>query len=334
MSKKIELACRCGALRLCSWMNRSIISILMYHGFSALSDNVGLTNFERKHLNIDDFEKQLKMFVKYCTPISLERLISNNELPPNPIVLTFDDGYKNNYKYAFPLLKKYDVPATIFITTGFIDQTTFIWPDRLEFIIDHADHKDFNFLWEEDNLVLELKTDAEKKKTIRFIKKYLKSLSESDKVMFLEKLQHSLEVEYNWDKIPSLLLPLSWDEIREMRASRLITIGSHTVTHPILSRCTNEEQCCEIKHSHNRIKAELGEDCKLFAYPNGQAADYNQYTIQSLKELDYVGAVTTVFGYAQRNNPDNFHLKRFGTEGPLDELGAIVSGLSHLVGKA
>jgi len=333
MSKKIKIAYHFGIFRLSSWMNRNIISILMYHGFSTPSDNIGLTNFERKHINIDDFERHLKLIVKYGTPISLERLIVNEKLPPNPIVLTFDDGYQNNYKYAFPLLEKYNVPATIFVTTGFIDQTTYLWPDKLEFIIDHAANKDLNFLWQDDRLTLALKTDTEKMTTICFIKEYLKSLSESDKLAFLDELHKSLEVEYTWDKIPSVLLPLTWDEIREMRASGLIAIGSHTVTHPILSKCTNERQRTEIALSHERITIELGEECKLFAYPNGQPTDYNQYTVQLLKEHRYLGAVTAVFGYAYNNTQDNFHLNRFGTDGPLEDLGAIVTGLSHLAGK-
>ncbi len=306
----------------------------MYHGFSTPSDNIGLTNFERKHINIDDFEKHLKLVVKYNTPISLKRLILNKELPPNPIVLTFDDGYKNNYKYAFPLLKKFNFPATIFLTTGFIDQTTFIWPDRLEFIIDHAVNKDINFQWQDDKLTLALKTNAEKMTTIRFFKEYLKSLPESDRLAFLDELQKFLKIEYTWDKIPPVLLPLSWDEIREMRASGLIAFGSHTVTHPILSKCTNEQQRKEIELSHIRIKEELAEECKLFAYPNGQPFDYNQYTVQLLKERGYLGAVTAVFGYAHNNTQDNFHLNRFGAEGSLEELGAIVTGLSLLAGKA
>ena len=80
----------------------------------------------------------------------------------------------------------------------------------------------------------------------------------------------------------------------------------------------------------------MGEECKLFAYPNGQPTDYNQYTVQLLKEYGYLGAVTAVFGYTynNNNNNNNFHLNRFGTDGPLEDLGAIVTGLSRLAGKA
>ena len=95
-----------------------------------------------------------------------------------------------------------------------------------------------------------------------------------------------------------------------------------------------EEQQKEIQFSHKRITEEMGDDCKLFAYPNGKNSDYNQNTIEFLKELGYIGAVTTVFGYVKNNDQNCFQLNRFGTEVPPEEIGAIVTGLSHVVGKA
>lgn len=321
-----------GLFRLSSWLNRNLLTILMYHGISQPSDNVGLINFEGKHKNVDEFEKELKLLVKYCNPISLESAILNTRLPANPVVLTFDDGYRNNYTYAYPLLKKYHVPATIFLTTGFIDRTHYLWTDQLEYIIDHAPFQNIDFHWEAGCLKLEMASRHDKMRTIGSIKRYLKTLSETNKLNFLNQLQSFLEIEYDWDKIPSLLLPLSWDEIREMQQSGLVSFGSHTVTHPILANCSAEQQQKELAFSQQRLNVELGKTCDLFAYPNGTIADYNEKTIALLKELGYLGAVTTTIGYIDEQNRDNFQLSRFGTGGNLVELGTIVTGLSRLVG--
>ena len=326
-----KLAHYSGIFRLSSWVNRNKLTILMYHGFSRLQDNLSLTDCEGKHLNITEFENHLKLITKYCTPISLEEAKLNKKLPPNPIVLTFDDGYQNNFLYAFPLLKKYKVPATIFVTTGFVDRTNYLWTDRLEFIINHSHTNNIEFLWEGKKLIFELSNDEQKITTIISIKNYLKALSESKKLLFLDKLQADLKIEYNWDKIPSLLLPLAWDEIRIMKENGLITIGSHTVTHPILTNCSYKQQRNEIMLSRQRIIEELGEDCTLFAYPNGEINDYNHETIGLLKESGYMGAVTTVVGYIDKSNRDNFQLNRFGTGMNIEELGTIVTGLSRLV---
>jgi peptidoglycan/xylan/chitin deacetylase (PgdA/CDA1 family) len=321
-----------GLFRFSAWLNRDTIKILMYHGISNCNDTKVSTNFNGKHMNLDAFEGHLRLITKYCTPISLKMLLSKKKLPTNPIVLTFDDGYKNNYTYAFPLLKKYNIPATIFITTGFIDRTHYMWPDRLEFIINNAHSKNIDLLWEEAKLKLELGTDKDKMNTIRFIKNYAKALSEPKKLSFLDKLQEDLGIEYDWDKIPSLFLPLTWDEIRKMNENGLISIGSHTVSHPILSNCTSEQQKKELMLSRLRIGEELGEDCIMFAYPNGEKTDYNKETINILRESKYLGAVNVVPGYINMKDRDNFQLNRFGAGINLEELGTIITGLSHLVG--
>lgn len=304
----------------------------MYHGIAPKDNTDIIANFDGKHLNLEEFENQLKLITKYCNPIALEEALLNKNLPRNPIVLTFDDGYKNNYNYAFPLIKKYNIPITIFLTTGFIDQTDYMWSDRLEYIINKAPPRNLDFLWENDKLKLTLNTENEKKISIRSVKNYLKGLSEQKKLSFIENLQQLLEIDYNWTKIPELLLPLTWEEIRNMKDSGLVSIGSHTVTHPILSKCTLEQQRRELMLSQYRITEELDEECKLFAYPNGNRTDYNLDTITLLKKMKYCAAVTIEPGYISNNGKDNYQLNRFGAGIALEELGTIISGLSHLVG--
>jgi len=146
-------------------------------------------------------------------------------------------------------------------------------------------------------------------------------------------LQDLLRVKYNWDKIPFIQLPLNWDEIREMKKSGLVAIGSHTVTHPILSRCTYEEQRAELTLSRNRVIEELNEECVLFCYPNGEVNDYNHWTIKLLKELGYVGALTTINGYVDINNRDNFQLNRWGYAKTAEDQAILISGLYRLFKK-
>jgi peptidoglycan/xylan/chitin deacetylase (PgdA/CDA1 family) len=290
-----------------------------------------LIHFDRKSLSTAEFEAHLKLITTYGNPISLEEAITRKNLPPHPVVLTFDDGYKNNYTCAFPILKKYNIPATIFVMTGFIDRTTYLWSDRLEFIIKQAPSENIEFSWEKDRLILELHSNLGKIKSFQTIRKYLKELSEQQKLSFIEKLQQMVGIEYNWSKVPEQLLPLTWEQINEMKGSGLIAIGSHTVTHPILSQCTLEQQRHELSQSQLRIRQETGTECNLFAYPNGRITDFNSETIRLLKELKYLGAVTVVHGYVTENR-DNFQLSRFGGDISLEALGTIVSGLSRLVG--
>ena len=326
-----KLARNSGIFQISSWFNRDLLTIFAYHSLSSKNDHNGLIHFDRKSLSTAEFEAHLKMITTYGNPISLEEAITRKNLPPHPVVLTFDDGYINNYTCAFPILKKYNIPATIFVMTGFIDRTTYLWSDRLEFIIEQAPSENIEFSWEKDRLILELHSNLGKIKSFQTIRKYLKELSEQQKLSFIEKLQQMVGIEYNWSKVPEQLLPLTWEQINEMKGSGLIAIGSHTVTHPILSQCTLEQQRYELSQSQLRIRQETGTECNLFAYPNGRITDFNSETIRLLKELKYLGAVTVVHGYVTENR-DNFQLSRFGGDISLEALGTIVSGLSRLVG--
>jgi peptidoglycan/xylan/chitin deacetylase (PgdA/CDA1 family) len=304
----------------------------MYHGISGKSEMDDFLNLNRKHLYVDEFEKHLKLLTKYCSPVSLNSVISNEKLPANPVVITFDDGYKNNYIYAFPLLKKYHVPATIFITTGFIDKTDFLWTDELSAMIARAEMVNTNMSWKNKEITLEISDFEKKKKTICFLKDYAKSLSESEKKYFIEQLGKSLNCNYDWNNLDPLNSPMTWGEIREMNNDELISIGSHTVSHPILANCTPEQQRIELAFSKKRINEELDTECISFAYPNGQPMDYNHKTLELLRELGYKNAVTAVSGYADPGETDNYQLNRFGGDMEIDEFGTVVTGLSRLIG--
>ena len=261
-----KLAHFMGIFRISTWTNRRLISILMYHGFS---QGDGLAKIQGKHQSQILFEKHLKIITRYCTPVTLHDIIGKGDIPPNPVIITFDDGYKNNYSIAFPLLRKYSVPATIFVTTGFVDRTYFMWTDHLDYIINNAREFTSEFIWEDDKVVIDLSSEDKKKQTIVSLKEYLKEIPDKKKRTYLQKLQSSLDIEYDWDNIPESIAPLEWDEIRNMKESGLIDIGSHTVSHPILAQCSREEQYRELKISKQRIEEELRVDCPLFAFPNG-----------------------------------------------------------------
>ena len=132
-----------GLLRISNGLTPHKLSIMLYHGFCE-SRKRGDWTSDSKFLPISEFEQHLKAYLKYGTPISLSDLLSKERLPSSPIVVTIDDGYANNYDLGFPALKKYNFPATIFLTTGFIDRRLFLWTDWLEFIAANASHGDIN----------------------------------------------------------------------------------------------------------------------------------------------------------------------------------------------
>lgn len=180
------------------------------------------------------FEQQIKHLVKYYNIIPLSQIFSNNK---NSVVLTFDDGYKNNLEYAYPILKKYNAPATLFVAYDFIESNTFTWWDRIEYSGKKADLK-------------ELKTSNPNEIEERVVQ--LTGLTKTDKKT----------KQYDF---------MSWDELKKI--NDVFEIGSHTISHPILTNISLDEAEREVSESKVKIEKKIGEKLVSFAYPNGNFND-------------------------------------------------------------
>ena len=308
------------------------LSIMLYHGFCE-SKNKGERTLYSEFMPISEFEQHLKVYLKYGTPISLKDLLCKERLPPSPIVVTIDDGYANNYDFGFPVLKKYNFPATLFLTTGFIDRRVFLWTDWLEFIAVNASNVDINIELNKEALSFNLREPQVRNTVVNQLKSILKNMPINKIKSFLYELQEMSKVKYDWERIPEELQPLTWKQIREMKKSGLISFGGHTVSHAILSKCNKEEQHFEIVESKERIEKELNEECLILAYPNGKENDFTEETIRLAKKANYRIAVTTNSGYENSNEYDSYKLKRWGTDLlSKEDLEFLISGGSLLTG--
>ena len=313
-------------LRISNELTPQKLSIMLYHGFCD-SQNKGEGTPNSKFMPITEFERHLKVYLKYGTPISLKDLLSKEKLPPNPIVVTIDDGYANNYDLGFPVLKRYNFPATLFLTTGFIDRTLFLWTDWLEFIAANASNINIKIELNKEAIPFNLGEPQTRNNAVKQLKSILKNMPMDKIKSFLCELQEMLKVKYDWERIPEYLQPLTWEQIREMKKSGLISFGGHTVSHAILSRCSKEQQNFEMVESKARIEKELNEECLILAYPNGKENDFTGETIRLAQKANYKIAVTTNSGYENSNEYDSYKLKRWGTDSfNKEDLEFLISG--------
>lgn len=264
------------------------IVIFVYHRVSPRRDNSPVAN-----ICPEEFEKQIRYLKENFKIYSLEKLInflSNNstdkETKENIAVITFDDGYKDNYVYAHPILKKYQVPATIFLVTEYIGKNQLFWWDKIEYIIYHTKKREINI----SNFGKYFLTDNKKKlHCIFFLLKKFKKISENLKNKYIDELQNICHV-----NIPSGLgkeVILSWDEIGEMKNNK-ISFGAHTLTHANLININLEEANKEISQSKAMIEDRLKGDVISFAYPYGSKY-YNNDIIKLIKSNGFICAVTT-----------------------------------------
>lgn len=265
--------------------------MILYHGVRP--EGAAGSDIRGKHILVKDFQRQLDFWNRHCHPISLDTALAclkeKKPFPERSVCLTFDDGYANNAQVAAPLLKQAGIPATFFLTTGFLDGTHPLWVDRFESAM---------------RALKKSPTDD------HHLRQEFKRLPNNERLERLEAMERGAGINAT---SAGLLAPMSWQEARQL-ANDGFTLGAHTVTHPILSRCTTDEARFEIKESKKRIEQELNRPCRYFAYPNGQPGDWTPGTVNLLKDAGFECAITTVPGQVVEED-DVFALKRNTLEG-------------------
>ncbi len=318
-----------GILGLVSRFAPERVSIFCYHGFRPAGP--AGSPLETRLMPVNQFEKQLKLFRRYGTPTSLEDLLKPvAEISGRRVVITIDDGYASTFDHAFPILQKYDWPATVFLPTGFVDRESLLWTDWLEFLIWKAPNVSPAFRWNGSTVPLALYSATQRRSFIAQQKSVLKGMPISDVLDWLKSLERHIGITYDWSSVPPLLQPLTWDQVRVMRASGLISVGSHTVSHPILSNCPADGREAELLDSKHRIETELGAPCHLFAYPHAMLADITSETESAVRKAGYSLAVTMESGHSRVAPFQPFRVSRWGAGIPSAELAYLVSGASSL----
>lgn len=237
-------------------------------------------------------------------------MLQTGELPDNSIVVTLDDGYMDNFTNAFPILKNFSIPASIFLAVGAITNVGAtnsrepLWHDRVFRAFRETK------LYYLDNYAKPSKTylltnQAEKLLAQQRVLKFLWSLNETDRAFWIDRLLDQLEVVKACEAED---LMLTWDRIRVMHENG-ISFGSHTVTHPILSRVSTERLKQEIYASKRAIEQHLGTSVKSFAYPVGRKEDFDDTVKDLVKDAGYSCALTTIFGTNEKGQ-DRFELRR------------------------
>ena len=302
------------------------ILVLLYHGVTDQSAGKfnNLRNYNKKHLNKNTFEKQIESINKSCEVISIDQLVhywnTNYEIKKPTVVITFDDGFRNNYSIAKPILEKYEVPATFYISTGNVSEQKLFWVDLLEIIFSKTRIKEINsktfptiysFIPNQKNNI-NLDNRLSKIEALNLIKKKLKLCHPKFRAEKIKNIALELKVDnsYKIDNCPSEYSILSWDELRNINSNDLFTIGGHSRWHNILSKLNGHDLEDEIKGSIEDIKNNLGMFSGHYAYPEGQKEHFNSETIKVLKKLGVRACPSAIQGLAEIPSQNLFNFKR------------------------
>ncbi len=272
-------------------------AVLCYHGVTRRSPNE-LREVPNSflHIPVHLFEAQIRFIEKFFNPITLDLLVDAMEgkslLPDRSVLVTFDDGYKSVHQLAKPILEKYSIKPSVFVTAPGGSALEMMWPDRVFCYFQKLGQKDRDIY-----------------QTIEG----MKELGNEQRKAALEEILQKTSV--SLDSLPEECRIMSEEDVRDLSKSGF-DIGSHSSTHPILSKMSADEQSEEIAQSKVRLEKITGKPVEAFAYPNGRVQDFNEDTVRILKEKGYRTAFTTVEGYSSPDS-DPYRLRRFFVMGNL-----------------
>lgn len=310
-----------GIIRLFQFIHRRQIVILMIHGVMDEQDSPSWKPL-RPQLSRSKLDGYLKVLSKHYRFISLadavEMLQGRKPMQPYSMVLTFDDGYRNNLTHALPILRRYNAPATFFVPTGFVDDLRPFWFDRLDYaiqqtLVDGREVKVGPF-----TMCLDGSGRHALRESYRRLRRTAKELQMSDHDFLKEigqlatqleeesgRALADIQAEDDWSAI------MTWEQIEKNRNGDT-TFGSHTVDHIRLGRVEASFAREQLETSKRDIEKHTGESCLSLCYPDGS---FTEETTELARKCGYLYGVSTESGL-NRIGMDVMKLRRIGM--PVD----------------
>lgn len=251
------------------------------------------------------FAEQMRYIKRNYRVISLRQMVEELRDPTpqdQSVVVTFDDGYLGTYTDAFPVLKEYAIPATVYLIAASIESGEPAWYDRIFLRFQRATSEVFVTL--DTQKTFRLTDLASRVEAATTAISYLRTLPDEERQRWCESLEKAIPVPA--EELRGAMM--SWDQVREMQAAG-ISFGCHTMTHPVLCRLTPDAVQREVAESKWLIEQRLGVQVDDFAFPFGKSSDCGAIGANALSALGLRTAITTIVGV---NEPgaDRFRLRR------------------------
>ncbi len=269
----------------------------------------------------ENLRAQAELFAQHLQVLSLEDVLARLDGPDRhgefrlrldraAVLITFDDGYRDNYDVALPILRAAGVPATFFLTTGFLDRPVLPWWDHAAYIVKLTDRKRVE-LDVSGGVVIEIDDEHRRHAAIRTIIQLYLDRKIDDEAGFRKHLERQAGVEISTQEEAALgrALFLGWDEARRFKAEGM-SIGSHSVTHPQFSMLSAAAQLDELAGSRARLEEELACKVEAVAYPFGRPETCNALTLDAARRSGYRVGFSASRGVNRPGRLDPFNLRR------------------------
>jgi glycosyltransferase involved in cell wall biosynthesis len=284
--------------------------ILRYHSVSHFDSSGRLYRSPSIAVTPETFERQMRFLADWYQVVPLNTLVDcllhDKAFPQHAVAVTFDDGYRDNFMCAFPVLRSLGLPATVYVTTGAIGNGWRFWLARVRACILATSKTGIDL----DGLGrFDLSSERARENAVEHLVKRLKLFTNEERESSIERLVSEtghrvpLTDSDNWF--------MTWGELKDMSAAG-IDIGSHTRSHPILTRLSDESAATEIRRSREELESALGRAVHHFAYPNGGGVlNHDARIVNLVRNAGFRSAATSVNGVVRRG-ADPFRISRIG----------------------
>ena len=254
-------------------------------------------------------DRQVQALKKQFNVISLaeaNRIIEGQSaLERNSVLLTFDDGYRDNYDLAFPILQKHGVEGLFFLPTSFVGSRTLPWWDQIASLIKASKQRRIDLTYPVARSFLMERGDRQA--VIRSALRLYRDARTTDGDQFIKRLAEVCDVP-RITQAPERIF-LSWDEARTMKRAGM-SFGSHTHSHPLMNKLSFNDQVEELCRSRSMLEAELGGTIDTVAYPVGSANAFSSTTFEAMQQTGYRKGFSYYGGVNQYGNISPFNVLR------------------------
>lgn len=312
----LKLMRAAGAFSLFRSFNRRRALILTYHRFSLKPDDDATSARA-----LAEQLAYLKTHYRVVTLSELtEAMSGSGALPTRMAAITIDDGYRDAYEIAYPLLRRFELPATLYVVTDFIERRIWLWTDKMRYLTSQTKAQNLTLKLNGNSLEMTLGDESSRRLAASRVNSILKRLDDEAKEEELKRVAKAMGVRLP-ETPPDEFAAINWQQAREMDANG-VEIGSHTVTHPILTNVDDQRLRRELSESRAGLEARLGRRVEHFCYPNG---NYDERVRSLVENSGYASAVTTESGLVDSGD-ERFTLRRVHTEPDMPHFVQSTSG--------
>jgi peptidoglycan/xylan/chitin deacetylase (PgdA/CDA1 family) len=250
--------------------------------------------------NVDDgvvdarpeaFERQLLFLKRHCNVITLDDLLefrNGAPLPANPVLVTFDDGYKDNHDVAMPILARHGIKAVFFVATGFLAERRLFWWDKVSYLVKRSQRETLELEYPKKQTIVLGTSRVDRVRAVRATLKTIKAYFGLDVERYLDDVERASGVSLSRDvelRMTDDLL-MSWDDVRSLRRAGM-SVQSHTRSHRVLHTLSAAELAAELGGSREELEGVLGERVCAVAYPVGKGLHCAPHARNAIRAAGY-----------------------------------------------